>query len=68
MDTMNMFTKDEQTLLRNTSAKYKWIARDMDGGLFVYKKKPKSTRLFMATSVMGQVVSALSHSKAFLRK
>ena len=41
MDTMNMFTKDEQTILRNTSAKYKWIARDMSGTLFVYDKKPK---------------------------
>lgn len=41
MDTMNTFTKDEQTILKNTSAKYKWIARDMNGGLFVYKRKPK---------------------------
>ena len=41
MDMMNMFTKDEQTILRNTSAKYKWIARDRDGTLYVYNKKPK---------------------------
>lgn len=45
MDMMNMFTKDEQTILRNTSAKYKWIARDMDGELFVYKKKPKKYKI-----------------------
>lgn len=41
MDTMNMFTKDEQTILKNTSAKYKWIARDKNGALFVYVRKPK---------------------------
>jgi len=50
MDMMNMFTKDErmntfttdeQVILKNVSSKYKWIARDMNGGLFVYKRKPK---------------------------
>lgn len=50
MDTMNMFTKDErmntfttdeQVILKNVSSKYKWIARNMNGGLFVYKRKPK---------------------------
>lgn len=41
MDMMNMFTKDEQTILKNTSAKYKWIARDKSGALFVYVRKPK---------------------------
>lgn len=41
MGTMNMFTKDEQTILKNTSAKYKWIARDKNGDLFVYAEKPK---------------------------
>lgn len=41
MDTMNMFTKDEQTILKSVSSKYKWIARDRDGTLYVYNKKPK---------------------------
>lgn len=53
MDTMNMFTKDEQTLLRNTSAKYKWIARDMGGGLFVYKKKPKKHNIVYGDANCG---------------
>lgn len=41
MDVMNMFTKDEQTILKKSSAKYKWIARDMNGALFLYGRKPK---------------------------
>jgi len=41
MGMMNMFTKDEQTILRNISAKYKWIARDKNGDLFIYVEKPK---------------------------
>lgn len=41
MDTMNMFTKDEQVILNNVSAKYKWIARDKNGALFVYARMPK---------------------------
>lgn len=41
MGMMNMFTKDEQTILKNISAKYKWIARDKNGDLFVYVEKPK---------------------------
>lgn len=43
MDTMNMFTKDEQVILKNVSAKYTWIARDRNGTLFVYGEKPKKT-------------------------
>ena len=46
MDTMNMFTKDEQTILKNTSAKYKWIARDKNGYLCVYEEKPKKYNTF----------------------
>ena len=41
MDTMNMFKKDELTILKNTSAKYQWVARDKSGALFVYVRKPK---------------------------
>ena len=45
MDTINMFTKDEQVILKNVSSKYKWIARDSDGTLFLFNKKPaKYTR------------------------
>lgn len=45
MGTINMFTKDEQVILKNVSSKYKWIARDSDGTLFLFNKKPaKYTR------------------------
>lgn len=69
MDTMNMFTKDEQTILKNTSAKYQWIARDKSGALFVYVRKPKKY-----LTVYGDAGDAagrfppLGHLKNFLRK
>ena len=33
-------TEDEKVILRNIDKKYKWIARDFDGDLFVYGQKP----------------------------
>ena len=44
MDTMNMFTNDEQVILKNVSSRYKWIARDKNGALFVYARKPRKPR------------------------
>ena len=46
MDMMNMFTKDEQVILKNVSSKYKWIARDKNGALFVYARMPKKAGVF----------------------
>lgn len=48
---MNTFTKDEQTILKNTSAKYKWIARDKSGALFVYARKPKRQGVFYSDDI-----------------
>ena len=53
MDTMNMFKKDELTILKNTSAKYQWIARDKNGALFVYKRKPKKYNTVYGDDVAG---------------
>lgn len=41
MNTMKMFTKDEQFILKNTSSEYKWIARDENGELWVFEKEPE---------------------------
>ena len=41
MGMMNMFTKDEQVILKNVSSKYKWIARDRNGALYVYTRMPE---------------------------
>lgn len=46
MDTMNMFKKDELTILKNTSAKYQWVARDKSGALFVYEERPEKEGCF----------------------
>ena len=37
----NMFTKDEQFILKNTSSEYKWIARDENGELWIFEKEPR---------------------------
>ena len=34
------FTDDELCILRNIDKKYKWIARDEDGELYLFKEKP----------------------------
>lgn len=34
-------TEDEKAILRNLPKEYKWIARDIDGCLYVYASKPK---------------------------
>lgn len=38
---MKKFTNDEKAIARNIDEEYKWIARDSDGGLCIYKGKPK---------------------------
>ena len=38
---MNVFTEAEQFILKNTSNKYKWIARDETGELWVFEIKPR---------------------------
>ena len=38
---MNPFTGNEMVILHGISDKYRWIARDRHGALFVYEKEPK---------------------------
>lgn len=38
---MNVFTEAEQFILKNTSNKYKWIARDETGELWIYEEEPR---------------------------
>lgn len=43
-------TEDEKTILRNFPETCKWIARDRNGGLFVYRDKPsKGTTAWVST-------------------
>ena len=35
------FTEDEKAILRNADEKYQWIARDLDGELYLHKSMPK---------------------------
>lgn len=38
---MKTFTRVEKTIARNIDWEYRWMARDSNGALCVYKKKPK---------------------------
>ena len=40
---MKNFTEDEKIIARNIDKRYKWMARDSDGGLCIYKEKPKKS-------------------------
>lgn len=43
-------TEDEKVILRNLPETCKWIARDINGGLFVYRDKPsKATTAWLST-------------------
>lgn len=37
---MIKLTEDEKVILRNIDKRYRWIARDDDGSLFIYGEKP----------------------------
>lgn len=37
---MIKLTEDEKVILRNIDKRYRWIARDGDGNLFIYREKP----------------------------
>ena len=40
---MKEFSEDEKTIAMNIDKKYKWIARDDNGCLCIYKEKPKKS-------------------------
>ena len=40
---MKTFTEDEKIIARNIDKEYKWMARDSDGVLCVFKKKPRKS-------------------------
>ena len=37
---MEIFTDVEKLILKKTDESYKWIARNKDGELYIYEKKP----------------------------
>ena len=37
---MNIFTDEEELLLKRTDKRYKWVARDKDGDLYIYETMP----------------------------
>ena len=37
---MKIFTDEEELLLKRTDKRYKWVARDKDGDLYIYETMP----------------------------
>lgn len=40
---MKKITEDEKTIAKNIDKEYKWMARNSDGRLCIYKEKPKKS-------------------------
>lgn len=59
---MKEFSEDEKTIARNINKKYKWIARDDDGSLWVFVNKPKKVRgNWYESSVEANLLKAFRH-------
>lgn len=50
---MKNFTEDEKFIARNIDKKYKWIARDSNGNLYVYGEKPEKIDQYWTTPIMN---------------
>lgn len=60
-----VISEDEKAILRNLPKYYKWIARDIDGRLYIYASKPKK-RLTMWES-MGSPMILFDHIFKFIK-
>lgn len=50
---MKNFTEDEKIIARNIDKKYKWIARDSNGNLYVYGEKPEKIDQYWEMPIMN---------------
>lgn len=67
---MIKLTEDEKVILRNIDKKYKWFARDADGGLYVYCEKPiKIITKWASSDAFGfpYELTAFSHLFQFIK-
>lgn len=55
------FTEDEKTILRNLDKKWKWIARDMSGALWLCKNEPKKEKYIWHSSFGNLNFVAFNH-------
>ena len=60
-------TATEQFILNNIIAEYKWIARDQDGDLYVYKSKPRKVPLVWAFANDSAGFEAFNHLFQFIK-
>lgn len=61
-DNTKMFTEDEKIIARNIDRKYKWMARDSNVGICIYKEKPKKLNtVWMAPIEELETLVSFSH-------
>lgn len=63
---MKKITEDEKTIAKNIDKEYKWMARNSDGRLCIYKEKPKKSRIIWNVTSGGlfdklETLAAFSH-------
>lgn len=59
---MIKLTEDEKVILKNINKNYKWIARDVDGRLFIYIDKPiKGDTYWGYTYIYASPLDVYSH-------
>lgn len=65
---MGTFTDTERCILESTKKDYKWIARDKDGGLYIYETKPFRDEVegfFDAEGVNGYILGTCFSGNVF---
>lgn len=67
---MIKLTEDEKVILRNIDKRYRWIARDGDGNLFIYREKPiQIITKWVSSEALGfpSELTAFSHLFQFIK-
>lgn len=58
---MKEFTEDEKIIARNIDKNYKWMARDNNGALYVYREKPEKEDATWLNMDSFSQLTVLSH-------
>ena len=59
-------TEDEKVILRNLPKKYKWIARDSSGMVYIYTQRPTKLSCIWSGNSFGGIVIPFDHLFQFI--
>lgn len=62
---MKNFTEDEKIIARNIDKKYKWIARDSNGNLYVYGEKPEKIDQYWDIPIANGLYNLIAFNHMF---